>query len=138
MYRVNKNNHFNVSYNYAKNPPIYCEKNILALHELFNSVDITFEVRDYKDVEYCDNSVIYMDAPYYGTFDEYTSTFCHKEYVNFLHNLRRNPTVKLFHSNSNAFRYVYKTDETIEEIKLYNRINSKNPSSTRTELLYYS
>jgi DNA adenine methylase len=119
MYRVNKNNHFNVSFNHAKNPPICCEKNLLALNQLFNSVDITFEVKDYKDVEYYDNSVVYMDPPYYGTFDEYTSTFCHKEYINTLHQLRQNPSVALIHSNSSAFRDIYTTDENIEEITLY-------------------
>jgi DNA adenine methylase len=138
LYRVNKNNHFNVAFNHAKNPPIYCEQNIMALHELFNSVNITFEVRDYKDVEYCDNSVVYMDPPFYGTFDEYTSTFCHTEYIKTLNRLRQHPSVTLIHSNSATFRDIYKTDEHIEEITLYNRINSKNPSSVRTELLYYS
>jgi DNA adenine methylase len=137
LYRVNKNNHFNVAFCHAKNPQIYCEQNIMALHELFNSVDITFEVRDYKDVDY-ENSVVYLDAPYYGTFDEYTSTFCHKEYINTLLQLRQNPSIKLIHSNSTAFREIYKTEEQIEEITLYNRINSNNPSSIRTELLYYS
>jgi site-specific DNA-adenine methylase len=134
---VNKKNKFNVPFSHGKNPPIYCERNILELHELFNSVDITFETRDYRDVEYA-NAIVYMDAPYYGTFDEYTATpFYHDSYIQTLNRLRENPSITLIHSNSSAFREVYETKEDIEEITLYNRANSKNPGSTRTELLYY-
>ena len=44
----------------------------------------------------------------------------------------------IIHSNSTMFKDVYKMDEheTVEEIVLWDRINSKNPGKTRTELLY--
>jgi site-specific DNA-adenine methylase len=79
-----------------------------------------------------------MDPPFYKTYNEYTSMpFSHTDYINTLYHLRQNPTIKLIHSNSAAFQEVYETDEQIEEITLFNRANSKNPGSKRTELLYY-
>jgi site-specific DNA-adenine methylase len=97
---------------------------------------VTFEVRDYREIDY-ENAVVYCDPPYFGASDRYTKPpFSHEEYVKFLYQLKQNPSITLIHSNSASFREIYKTDEQIEEIKLYNRANSKNPGSQRTELLY--
>jgi DNA adenine methylase len=138
LYRVNKRGEFNVSFNYAKNPDIYCESNILELHKLFNSVDITFEVNDYRNVEICDNSASYLDPPYYDNYNTYSQeSFDYTSYIDYLRNILQNPNIKLIHSNSNSFRKIYESKENIEEIILYNRINCKDPSSTRVELLYF-
>jgi DNA adenine methylase len=138
QYRVSRKNKFNVPFGHYKKPIILDEVNIMSLHELFNQFDITFEVSDYRGLIIPENSVVYFDPPFYGVIEEYTAIrFCHKEYIQILHRLRQNPSIKLIHSNSASFRDIYTTDEHIEEITLYNRANSKNPGSIRTELLYY-
>jgi DNA adenine methylase len=137
MYRVNKKNEFNSSFNKVKNPAIYCKKNIIGLSELFNTFDVTFEVSDYRDVDY-ENCVAYLDPPYYDTQNGYSSEgFSHREYVKFLNLLQTDHTVKIIHSNSAAFRNIYESDENILEIEMHNRMNSKNPGQKRIELLFF-
>jgi site-specific DNA-adenine methylase len=133
---VNRKNEFNGGFGQYKNPKLFCEQNLLALHKLFNNFDITFEACDYREIPY-ENCLVYLDPPYYGTFNKYApERFSHDDYIKFLTNLRR--SVKVIHTNSIEFRDVYKTDEQIEEIHFYNYINRTRPGSKRTELLYYN
>ena len=140
LYQVNKNNQFNVSFGHHKYPKVFREENIRELSRLFNMFDVSFEVADYCDIDYDNDAVIYLDPPYYGVDIKYTKDkFNHTKYVKYLKKLlEHNCTV--IHSNSTMFKDVYKMDEheTVEEIVLWDRINSKNPGKTRTELLYYT
>jgi DNA adenine methylase len=88
LYRVNQKTEFNASYGNYSNPIIYCENNILSLHELFNKFNVSFEVADYRDIEIPDNSTIYMDPPYYTNFNEYFTSFSHSDYIQILNSIR--------------------------------------------------
>jgi DNA adenine methylase len=134
LYRVNRKGEFNASCSKQTNIVYYSKDNIMELHRLFNEFDVEFETKNYLDIIIEPNSVIYLDPPYYGVHNEYTSNgFNHVEYVNALESL---PNIKLFHSNSNLFRNVYDNDNYIE-IPVRDKINSKNPCNIRTELFYY-
>jgi hypothetical protein len=111
----------------------------MELNRLFNKYDVTFECKDYRDVIYYKNCVIYLDPPFYKTFDNYThDRFCYIDYVDFLKWLKTYPTIYLIHSNSYSFTDIYQEDknEIKEEVEMYNRINSMNPGMIRKELLF--
>ena len=150
---MNKKNEFNVAYGHYKNPVIFDEENILSLSQLFNSFDVHFHVCDYVNVvrnyivDYSEprssdtmcRSVIYLDPPYFNSFDKYSKhDFCYKNYINVLKYLHQFENLSIIHSNSVFFSEIYESNENIEEIRLYDRINSKNPGKIRIELLYFS
>ncbi|OQX29443.1 MAG: hypothetical protein B0D92_03745 [Spirochaeta sp. LUC14_002_19_P3] len=70
LYRVNKNNEFNVPMGSYKNPAILDEKNLRACHEVLQNVNIQFG--SFEDIEVHKNSVIYCDPPYDETYNQYT------------------------------------------------------------------
>ena len=130
---MNKNGQFNVAFGHHKYPKVFRKENIRALSKLFNMFDVTFVVSSYDSSKIPDN-VVYCDPPYYGVDIKYTKNkFDHEEYINFLNNIKKD--CKVIHSNSTKFLEVYNGSETVEEIELWDRINSKNPGRTRTELL---
>jgi DNA adenine methylase len=138
IYQVNKKGELNTSFGHYKNPIIFNAENILELSKLFNHFNVTFEASDYRDIEIGDDCVLYLDPPYYQTSNRYSiDKFSHDEYVEYLNRVKNNSTISLIHSNSIMFRDIYETDENVEEIKLYNRINCKNPGQKRIELLFY-
>lgn len=135
MYRVNKFNNFNVPYG-----------NYKTLNFDYNNLrnisiaikDVVFENLDYKEFldKYKDlNSFVYMDPPYYETFNSYTTdsfdsmelkkyTFAMKNYLL---------------SNSKNFLKLFKSDEIdkliITSLTINDSINSKNPAKERCEIL---
>jgi DNA adenine methylase len=134
LFRVNKKGKFNASCNKQTNVVYYSKDNILELHRLFNELDVEFETKDYLDINIEKNSVLYLDPPYYGVFNEYTSYgFNHVKYVKALESL---PNMKVFHSNSHLFRNIYDNKNYLE-IPVRDKINCKNPNEIRTELFYY-
>ena len=136
---MNKKNEYNVAYGHYKNPVIVDEENILSLSKLFNSFDISFRVNDYQQQAFYPYSTVYFDPPYFNTFDKYSkNNFCYHTYIQVLTHLRHQKNIFLIHSNSIDFMKVYKTDENILQIELYDRINKKNPGKIRIELLYFS
>jgi DNA adenine methylase len=139
LYSVNKNNIFNSSFGHEKNPRIFEASNILTLSKLFNDYNVLFIHSDYRDVVYYKHSVIYLDPVYYKTFDKYThDRFCYNDYLDFLEWLKSNNKISIIHSNSTQFLDIYSMskNETVEEIEVYNRIKSNDPSQIRRELLF--
>ena len=81
---------------------------------------------------------MYLDPPYFKKYSEYNSTeFNHAQYIEILNSLRMNKNISLIHSNSIEFKHVYDTNEKFEIISCQDRMNSKNMSGTRLEVLYY-
>jgi DNA adenine methylase len=137
LYRVNKKGEFNASCGKQTNVVYYSKDNIMELHRLFNESDVEFETKEYLDITIEPHSVLYLDPPYYGAYNEYSSIiFNHVEYVKALESLNNIPNIKVFLSNSSLFRNVYDNENYIE-IPVRDKINSKNPSDIRTELYYY-
>jgi DNA adenine methylase len=144
LYQVNKNGEYNTSFGHYKNPTIFKEENIRELSKLLNYFNVTFEVSDYRDVVKSIRKpcVIYLDPPYFETTNNLRGVysknkFCHEEYIEFLYHIRNNSKITLIHSNSVMLNSIYETNENVEVIELYDRMNSKNPGKTRLELLYY-
>jgi len=85
LYRVNKNNEFNVPFGSYKNPLICDKENLRKIHNVLQKVDVFH--KDYKEVLNMakKGDFIYLDPPYYpvnGTsnFTSYTSNnFLEKE-----------------------------------------------------------
>lgn len=76
LWRVNKNNEFNVAYDKGVNKDTFLpdQKEILDLSSLLQPASI--EVRDFRDVlkeEHPLPTVFYMDPPYLGTFSAYAA-----------------------------------------------------------------
>ena len=138
LYSVNQKNEFNVSYGFYKDPVIYDEENILALSNLFNIFDVNFLVSDYTNMlSWFPQCIMYLDPPYFDTFGKYSKNkFCYQTYINFLKCLKQNDRILLIHSNSFQFTDVYFSNEIVEKVMLYDRINSKNPGKIRIELIF--
>jgi DNA adenine methylase len=114
LYRVNKKGEFNTSCGKQTNVVYYSKENIMELHRLFNEFDVEFETKDYLDINIEPNSMLYLDSPYYGVYNEYTSyEFDHIEYVQALESLKDIPNIKVFISNSHLFRNVYNNENYI-------------------------
>lgn len=66
LYRVNASGYFNSPYGRYKNPNIKNEDKIRALHNYFNTADITFRTGDFEDaVKYIrKGAFVYFDPPY--------------------------------------------------------------------------
>ena len=85
LYRVNRNNEFNVPFGSYKNPLICNEENLRKIHNVLQKIDILNE--DYKEVLNMakKGDFIYLDPPYYpinktSSFTSYTSNnFLEKE-----------------------------------------------------------
>ncbi len=71
LYRVNKNNEFNVPMGSYKNPAILDEDNLRACSEVLQ--DVNLEFGSFENLEVHKNSVVYCDPPYDETYNQYTS-----------------------------------------------------------------
>lgn len=75
LYRVNKNNQFNVPYGNHKNPAIYNEKNIRNMAKYLSSNDIGYTANDYRETlkSAKPGDFVYLDPPYDETWTSYTA-----------------------------------------------------------------
>ena len=147
LYRVNQKNEFNVPYGNYKNPSIINEKQLYDLHKLFTENNIKFNYCSYENSvkidEYLNEKVLmYLDPPYYKTFDSYTlEKFDHDKFTNYLKIITNNKYKNLNIILSNSFDYqeiitTHKINLTqIERIPINDRINSKQPDNKRYEIL---
>lgn len=147
LYRVNQKNIFNVPYGNYKNPSIINEKQIYDLHKLFTENNIEFRYSSYENIikidDYLNEKVLmYLDPPYYKTFDSYTlEKFDHDKFTNYLNIVTNKKYKNLNILLSNSFDYqeiitTYKINlPQIESIPINDRINSKKPDNKRYEIL---
>lgn len=131
LYRVNKSGEFNVPYGNYKNPTIYNRDELIELNKLFQNVN--FRYGDYKHtlLNVTENDFVYLDPPYLNTFDSYSiDGFDSEDFADYVNNMSCNC---LLH-NSEDFAELL-NDFEIENIEVQNKINSKSPGSTRTEII---
>ena len=138
IYRVNKNNKFNVPYGNYKTIN-FDYNNLKNIHKIFNDVNIEFYNLDYIELinnnkNKNKNTVYYLDPPYLETFNDYTfKSFDSNKFYKIINNLN-----SVIFSNSNEFNEQYDLNNfEIETIELNESINSKNPSNKRYEILCY-
>ena len=145
LYRVNKNNNFNVPMGKYKNPNICDEKKLLLISKQLENV-IILNVDYHETVQYADrNSIFYLDPPYKpisetSKFNNYTRfDFNDNEQVRLKYfcdeiNDRKSKWI-LSNSNHIIFKELYK-DYIITEVIMNRNINSKgNKRNKIKELL---
>lgn len=138
LYRVNKQNRFNVPYGLYKNPKICEESKLLAANQALRQATITCQ--DYKRVlkEYAmPGDFVYLDPPYYpvsqySDFKRYTKEFFYEEDHIELANEFRNLVeigchVLLTNSNCEFVRQLYDdfSYEIVDTRRLINKDASK-------------
>ena len=133
IYRVNKNNEFNVPYGNYKNVD-FNYNNLINVSK--NIQNVSFINDDYKNVinkYHSENSFVYLDPPYFKTFQDYDKNkFDDDEFFQFI-----KPLKNILVSNSFSFLELFEDKEKLkyEIIETKNKINSKNPTEKRNEIL---
>ena len=137
LYRVNKEGKFNTPYGHYNKPRIYDKQQLRELSDLYNSVDIEFRCSDYLKIDFRNNNVIYLDPPYTLTFDQYSNKSFNQhriDYTIFLLTQTRNSNYIVM-SDNDLFHNDIKTYFDCDVLTIQDKINAKNPGSTRTEIL---
>lgn len=144
LYRVNASGFFNTPYGKYVNPNIVNEEKIMALHNYFNTADITFKTGDFEDaVKYIrKGAFVYFDPPYAplsptSNYTGYTSNgFGEKDQIRLrkLCDKLDKRGVKFLLSNSNVpfIQDQYK-DYTIEIVGAKRAINSNGKKRGEVE-----
>ena len=135
LYRVNGNGLFNVPFGNYKSIT-YEYDNIQYISILLNYVNIHYAITDYVNVfkhitQSHDNILLYLDPPYYDTFNDYTKYgFDTNMFISELTKLRTTCCLNILLSNSLAFVDIYKNitndDICYEVIDVLNKINNNN------------
>lgn len=145
LYRVNKNNQFNVPYGAYKNRSIFKEQNIRNMEKYFKNNEIIIYNRDYKDVLKLAKSgdFVYLDPPYDETWTDYTTKGFNKqqqeELAKACNKLHVNGIRFVLSNNHTPFiEHLYK-DFNIKIVKANRCINrDKNKRGKVEELLVYN
>lgn len=144
LYRVNASGFFNSPYGKYKNPNIVNEDKIRALHNYFNTSNITFRTGDFEDaVKYIrKGSFVYFDPPYAplsptSNYTGYTSNGFGKEDQIRLRKLcdkldKRGVKFLLSNSNVPFIQEQYK-DYTIDVVGAKRAINSNGKKRGEVE-----
>ena len=137
LYRVNKDGMFNTPYGNYNNPRIFNEQQLRELSDLYNSVDIEFYNCSYEEIDFGIGNVLYLDPPYLLSFDNYNNKSFNQnrlDYVLFLLSETRSSNFIILSDNDKFHEDINKYFKC-KTVTLQDRINSKNPGSTRTEIL---
>lgn len=157
LYRVNKSNLFDCPYGYNNYKQFTNNKLLLNIHELFNRYNVHFFHASYQDwyqnfKNVCDDYLnttyevaMYLDPPYYNTFDKYTSMgFDNKEFIEFLKKTKQETLVgchinKLVVSNASGFENLIDRDlfQYMLNVSVIENINPSKSSGTRNEIILY-
>lgn len=113
------------------------KENLQRLHKLFVKYDVKFSCRDFFEIKPKKNDFVYLDPPYYETFDSYQKGgFAHHEKLGELCKDMDSKKIKFVHSNSDCeFNRKLYSQFQISEVVCRQKIDSKNPNKTRTELI---
>jgi DNA adenine methylase len=103
LWRLNRKGELNSSWGKYAKATILDEGNIKAWHETLQYVELRYE--PYTDLVVAPGAVVYVDPPYYGTFDGYSADgFTHADHVELLCQIWkwRNAGAFVIYSNSTA------------------------------------
>ena len=127
LYRVNKNNQFNVPYGNYKNPSIFNEENIRNMREYLKNSEIAMYSRDYKDILKLaePGDFVYLDPPYDGTWTDYTDEGFNKTHQEEL-------AEACIDLHSNGIRFVLSNSRTDFIEYLYRGFNKKVVEAKRS------
>jgi DNA adenine methylase len=130
LFRVNKKGEFNVPYGNYKKPKIYNEQQLRDISQLINKV--AFYTLDYKlflQVYANQDSAIYIDPPYEGTYNQYSiNRFDDDEFKDHLLELR-SKNIPFIVSNIDKWNVDW-------DVKIELRVKNTIDLKQRNEALY--
>ena len=138
LYRVNKNNEYNVPYGNYKKISIFTDEYYNLLRETSKLIkNVQFICCDYNElldsVEVDINETLfYLDPPYLNTFDSYQlNSFDSKEFSKFISDL----PIKIVSNNEVFYNQFSKLFKHVEYVDVNDSINSKKPQTKRKEVI---
>ena len=143
LFRVNSRNELVSSFGYFKHQPkIVNTELIIKLHRLFAEHDVQFHCCSYEELDLGnERMLLYLDPPYYNTFDKYTADgFDQNAFVEYLELVTNKPNCKVILSNSNDFEEVIASNELINLPMIYtvsvkDFTNTTTPAKDRVEII---
>ena len=127
---------------YKRQPKIVNPRLIMKLHRLFNDNDVEFHCCSYDELDFGDEQVLlYLDPPYYNTFDKYTSDgFDQNEFVEYLEDVTNRANWKVILSNSHDFEGVIAENHHINlprimTVSVKDFTNTAKPAKDRVEII---
>ena len=112
--RVNKDGELVCAFGYMKRQTKIVDPELKRkLHPLLNDNDVQFYSCSYDRLDLGDEKVLlYLDPPYYNTFDKYTSDGFHQTiFVEYLETVTNKDNCKIILSNSTDFEGVISENE---------------------------
>jgi DNA adenine methylase len=137
LYRVSgMSGEFNTPFDtHNVNVTVYDPSNLRALSELFQNVK--FYCLDYKEFLNNfddDNCTIYMDPPYYGTFQGYTSCpIDYNEFTEIINSLNGNVII----SNSREYYDTFHPNFNVIDISVQERMDHSGKNKSRNEVILF-
>ena len=123
-------------------PRIVNPELIMKLHRLFNDNDVQFYCCSYDRLDLGDEQgLLYLDPPYYNTFDKYTSDgFDQNDFAEYLEDVTNKANWKVILSNSNDFEGVIAENEQINlpkilTVSVKDLTNTTKPTKNRVEII---
>ena len=143
LFRVNQDGELVSSFGYFKlQPKIVNPELIKKLHRLFNDNDIQFHCCSYDKLDLGDEQgLVYLDPPYYNTFDKYTSDgFDQNGFVEYLEDVTNRTNCKVILSNSHDFEGVIAENQRINltriiTVSVKDFTNTTKPAKVRFEII---
>jgi DNA adenine methylase len=139
LYRIGPSG-FNVPFGNYKNPEIINFENLKDFSNLISKVH--FECLNFEEsMKLATNfdDFIYMDPPYFQTFDKYTKDgFCIEKHLKLFEMCKKIECKFLMSNSDNDFVINNMNRFNIDKITSKRTINSKNPESKTIELMIYN
>ncbi len=134
LYRVNQKGIFNVPSGKYTNPPILDKDNLRNCSIVLQNT--TIKIMDYTDVVPNKNDFVYLDPPYYNTYDQYSSRKIDHKKLSVFCNVLNDDGVKFMLSNSNddSIQKLYRKFH-IEKIEAGRSISCKADQRKKTKEL---
>ena len=139
LYRVNSKGEFNTPFGYRKNITLYDVDNIKNVSKLLKKVKILN--RDFEEVlkDVSANDFVFLDSPYYGTFDTYQSNGFseddHKRLCEVFKQMdKKGAKILMTNSNTEFIKELYK-GYNIEIVPVKRMINRDGNNRTDTEVI---
>ena len=115
---------------------------IMKLYRLFNDNDVEFHCCSYDKLDFGDGQgLLYLDPPYYNTFDKHTSDgFDQNSFVEYLQDVTNRANWKVILSNSNDFEGAIIENEQINlprimTVSVKDFTNTTKPAKDRVEII---
>ncbi len=130
MYRVNKNNQFNVPFGKKEKINLYNVDNLSKINKLLNNNNIKIFNKSYKDIleNVQPNDFVFLDPPYDTDKNEFTS------YTNLGFNRKNQEELAclLDHLSAKGIRWILTNNATDFIIKRYKKYNQKIIKTNRS------